>query len=345
MEIKKKASANLESMRPRFFITGFAIACASLLVAFEWVTVGEINTDVVGEVVDFTPEELDIPIVVIEREKPKLPEIEQPQKSSADFSKPADVIEITNNQTQQTDVLPDIPDLDPVPVFQDSIVEPVVDLVYDWVQDRPLFGGASTEEESFVEIRKFLGKHVKYPQYAKENRIQGTVWVEFVVGKDGSVRDITILREVEAAAELLQNDHDIKSNIWSATSINELVREAQSVERWNMMHADQEQRVPYVTGLLASAKGPVIAATDYIQAYADQIRRFVPQSYKVLGTDGYGRSDTREKLRHFFEVDRYYIVIATLKALADEGSIKPKEVVDAMKKYGKSDDKKDPWTC
>ncbi len=155
----------------------------------------------------------------------------------------------------------------------------------------------------------------------------------------------TILREVEAAAELLQNDHDIKANIWSATSINELVREAQSVERWNMMHANEKQRVPYVTGLLASAKGPVIAATDYIQAYADQIRRFVPQSYKVLGTDGYGRSDTREKLRHFFEVDRYYIVIATLKALADEGSLKPKEVVDAMKKYGKSNDKKDPWTC
>ncbi len=155
----------------------------------------------------------------------------------------------------------------------------------------------------------------------------------------------TILREVEAAAELLQADHDIKANIWSATSINELVREAQSVERWNMMNADKEQRVPYVTSLLASAKGPVIAATDYIQAYADQIRRFVPQSYKVLGTDGYGRSDTREQLRHFFEVDRYYIVIATLKALADEGSIKPKEVVDAMKKYGKSNDKKDPWTC
>ncbi|MFK8021959.1 MAG: pyruvate dehydrogenase (acetyl-transferring), homodimeric type [Pseudomonadales bacterium] len=155
----------------------------------------------------------------------------------------------------------------------------------------------------------------------------------------------TILREVLAAAELLKDNHNIKANVWSATSINELVREAHSVDRWNMMHAEEEQRVPYVTQLLQDAKGPVIAATDYIKAYADQIRRFVPQRYTVLGTDGYGRSDTRSQLRHFFEVDRYFIVIATLKSLADDGDLKPSAVTDAMQKYGISDSKKDPWTC
>ena len=155
----------------------------------------------------------------------------------------------------------------------------------------------------------------------------------------------TILREVLAAAELLKDNHNIKANVWSATSINELVREAHSVDRWNMLHAEEEQRVPYVTQLLQGAKGPVIAATDYIKAYADQIRRFVPQRYTVLGTDGYGRSDTRSKLRHFFEVDRYFIVVATLKSLADDGDLKPSVVTDAMQKYGISDSKKDPWTC
>lgn len=155
----------------------------------------------------------------------------------------------------------------------------------------------------------------------------------------------TILREVLAAAELLEQDHNIKANVWSATSINELVREAHSVERWNMLHAEETQRVPYVTSLLKDAKGPVIAATDYIKAYADQIRRFVPQRYTVLGTDGYGRSDTREKLRHFFEVDRYFIVIATLKSLVDEGELAASAVTAAMDKYGISNDKKDPWTC
>ncbi len=154
----------------------------------------------------------------------------------------------------------------------------------------------------------------------------------------------TILREVEAAAELLKENHNIKANVWSATSINELTREAQSIDRWNMLHAGEEQRVPYVTRLLEDAAGPVIAATDYIRAYAEQLRAYIPQRYVTLGTDGYGRSDTRAKLRYFFEVDRYFIVIASLKALSDDGVIESTEVVDAMNQYGISADKQDPWT-
>lgn len=155
----------------------------------------------------------------------------------------------------------------------------------------------------------------------------------------------TILREVEAAAVLLKENHDIKSNVWSATSFNELAREAHSIERWNMMHPEDKPRVPYVAKLLENAEGPVIAVTDYIKMYADQIRRFLPHRYTVLGTDGYGRSDTRAKLRHFFEVDRHFIVIATLKSLADEGKLDAKEVSDAMESYGINSDKKDPWVC
>lgn len=155
----------------------------------------------------------------------------------------------------------------------------------------------------------------------------------------------TILREVQAASELLRENHNIKANIWSATSVNELAREAQSADRWNMLHADEPQRVPYVTQLLDKSSGPVIAATDYIKAYAEQLRPFIPNRYVVLGTDGYGRSDTRAKLRHFFEVDRHFITVATLKALADEGQVKAQEVVEAMQKYGISENKKDPWTC
>ena len=128
------------------------------------------------------------------------------------------------------------------------------------------------------------------------------------------------------------------------TSVNELQREGKSVDRWNLMHPEEEPRVPYVTQCLPDSERPVIAATDYIKAYSDQIREFIPGRYVVLGTDGYGRSDTRSKLRKFFEVSREYIVLAALKALADDGKFARKEVGQAMKALGINPEKPDPAT-
>ncbi|MEE4190627.1 MAG: pyruvate dehydrogenase (acetyl-transferring), homodimeric type [Halieaceae bacterium] len=152
----------------------------------------------------------------------------------------------------------------------------------------------------------------------------------------------TILREVEAAAEILEQDYKVACNVWSMTSANELQREGKSVERWNLMHPEEEPRIPYVTECLADARGPVIAATDYIKAYADQLREFIPGRYVTLGTDGFGRSDTRSKLRKHFEVSREYIVLAALKALADDGKLPAADVGKAMKKLSINPDKPDP---
>jgi pyruvate dehydrogenase E1 component len=154
----------------------------------------------------------------------------------------------------------------------------------------------------------------------------------------------TILREVIAAAELLEKDFGVSADVWSVTSFNELRREGLDCERWNMLHPEDSRRASYVEQCLADRSGPVIAATDYIKAYADQIRPYIPGRYKVLGTDGFGRSDTRKKLRHFFEVDRYYVAVAALKALADEGSIRAKEVSKAIKLYRINPDKPNPVT-
>ena len=154
----------------------------------------------------------------------------------------------------------------------------------------------------------------------------------------------TILREVIAAAELLVKDFGVVSDIWSVTSFNELRRDGLNCERWNMLHPEAAPRVSYAEQCLGKRKGPVIAATDYIKSYADQIRAFLPGNYKVLGTDGYGRSDTRKKLRHFFEVDRYHIVVAALKALADEGTIVMSDVSKAIKLYNINPDKPNPTT-
>ena len=154
----------------------------------------------------------------------------------------------------------------------------------------------------------------------------------------------TILREVIAAAELLMKDFGVVSDIWSVTSFNELRRDGLDCERWNMLHPEAAPRVSYAEQCLSKRKGPVIASTDYIKSYADQIRAFLPGNYKVLGTDGFGRSDTRKKLRHFFEVDRYYIAVAALKALADEGTVAMSEVSKALKLYNINPDKPNPTT-
>jgi pyruvate dehydrogenase E1 component len=154
----------------------------------------------------------------------------------------------------------------------------------------------------------------------------------------------TILREVLAAAEILEKDYEINANVFSATSFTELRREALDIERENFLNPEEKPKIAYVTKLLQPYKTPVIAATDYMRAYADQIRAFIPHKYVVLGTDGYGRSDTREALREFFEVNRYYIVVAALKALADEDKILFSKVARAMKTYGISAKKPNPVT-
>jgi pyruvate dehydrogenase E1 component len=157
----------------------------------------------------------------------------------------------------------------------------------------------------------------------------------------------TILREVMAAAELLEADWGIAADVWSATSFTELRRDGLAADRWNLLHPEAKPRVPYLTEVLQKRPaGPVIAASDYVKTFADQVRQFVPKdrSYRVLGTDGFGRSDSRAKLRHFFEVNRYFTVIAALKALADQGEGKAKAVAEALKKYGIDPEKADPTT-
>ncbi len=154
----------------------------------------------------------------------------------------------------------------------------------------------------------------------------------------------TILREVIAAQQLLADDFGVAADVWSCPSFTELRREGQSVSRWNMLNPDKKPREPYVSQCLDRATGPVVAATDYMKIFADQIRPYIHKHYVVLGTDGFGRSDTREKLREFFEVDRRYIAVAGLKALADEGTIDKSKVAEAINKYGIDPQKPEPTT-
>ncbi|MCP3675123.1 MAG: pyruvate dehydrogenase (acetyl-transferring), homodimeric type, partial [Gammaproteobacteria bacterium] len=151
-----------------------------------------------------------------------------------------------------------------------------------------------------------------------------------------------ILNEVIAAADILLSDFAISADIWSVTSFNELTREAQNIQRWNLLNPEKKEKLSYVASQLNDRDGPVVAATDYIKSYAEQIRAEVSQDYKVLGTDGFGRSDSRENLRNFFEVDRYFIALSAIKSLADSGKVPMKTVTKAMKQFGISSDKLDP---
>ncbi|MEQ1711024.1 MAG: pyruvate dehydrogenase (acetyl-transferring), homodimeric type [Hyphomicrobium sp.] len=152
-----------------------------------------------------------------------------------------------------------------------------------------------------------------------------------------------ILREVIAGAELLEKDFGISADIWSVTSFTELARDAHDVERWNLLNPEEKPRVSYVgASLAARGDGPVIASTDYMKMYAEQIRPFVPAKYRVLGTDGFGRSDYRKKLRSHFEVDRHFVAVAALKALADENKVPSAKVSEAIKKYGIDPKKPNP---
>ncbi|MFN7667803.1 MAG: pyruvate dehydrogenase (acetyl-transferring), homodimeric type, partial [Burkholderiales bacterium] len=157
----------------------------------------------------------------------------------------------------------------------------------------------------------------------------------------------TILRESLAAQELLAKDWGIAADVWSVTSYTELARDGYDAERWNMLHPTEKAKVPYVTAQLESSVGPIISSTDYMRLFSDQVRPYMPKgrTFKVLGTDGFGRSDFRYKLRNHFEVDRHFIVVAALKSLADEKQIEAAKVAEAIKKYGLNPDKQNPITA
>jgi pyruvate dehydrogenase E1 component len=180
-------------------------------------------------------------------------------------------------------------------------------------------------------------RHPPMPQDAQEGILRGMYLLWETPDHDRPRVQLlgsgTILREVLAAAEMLDSDFGIGADVWSVTSFTELRRDGIEVERHNMLHPLSEQRNAYVTDCLRNRRGPVIASTDYLRAFADQIRQWVPDHYRVLGTDGFGRSDFRHALRRFFEVDRHYIVVAALKELADNGEVEARVVQDAIERY------------
>jgi pyruvate dehydrogenase E1 component len=191
--------------------------------------------------------------------------------------------------------------------------------------------------------------HPDMPAGAEQGIIKGLYRLHEGEGKKGVTRVQllgcgTILREAIAAAELLRDDFGVAADVWSAPSFNELARDGRDVERWNRLHPEAPPRVSWVQTCLQDSAGPIIAATDYKRSFAEQIRAYVPRRYSVLGTDGYGRSDSRENLRRFFEVDRYHIVVAALKALADDGQLEAKTVSQAIAKYGIDPETPNPVT-
>ena len=143
---------------------------------------------------------------------------------------------------------------------------------------------------------------------------------------------------------MLAADWNVETDSWSITSYTELRREAMSVERWNRLHPNEQQRTPFISTSLGDQGGPVIAVTDYIRAVPDQISRFVERQFVSLGTDGFGRSDTREALRSYFEVDAPHVVLAVLSSLIEDGEAKPDEAAEAISRYGLQTESPDPWT-
>ncbi|EGG98137.1 Pyruvate dehydrogenase E1 component [gamma proteobacterium IMCC2047] len=188
--------------------------------------------------------------------------------------------------------------------------------------------------------------HPDMPEHAPEGIIKGMYCYQKAAAESKHRVQLlgsgSILREVIAAADLLRDEFDVEADIWAVTSFNELTRDGQDIQRWNMLHPDQPERECHVTQCLKDQPGPVIATSDYMKNYADQIRAWVPGHYRVLGTDGFGRSDSRQKLRHFFEVDRYFITVAALKSLHDEGSITADLVTKAIQRFGIDPEKPTP---
>jgi pyruvate dehydrogenase E1 component len=189
--------------------------------------------------------------------------------------------------------------------------------------------------------------HPEMPKGSEEGILKGMYSFSKSKAKGEKVQLMgsgVILREVIAAAELLEKDWGIAADVWSAPSFTELRREGLDCDRWNMLNPEKPQRVSYVAQCLKDAKGPVIASTDYMKSFAEQIQRFVPNRFVALGTDGFGRSDSREALRDFFEVNKYYVVVAALKALSDDGKLPAAKVAEAVKKYNLNSNKPNPTT-
>jgi pyruvate dehydrogenase E1 component len=192
--------------------------------------------------------------------------------------------------------------------------------------------------------------HPAMPEGAAPDILKGMYRLrEGARGKGGSPRvqllgSGVILRQVMAAAELLKSDWNVDADIWSCPSFTQLARDGYAVARWNMLHPTQTPRRSHVDLCLAGTEGPVIAATDYMRIFAEQIRSQVPRRYMVLGTDGFGRSDTRSQLRRFFEVNPHYVTVAALAALAADGDLPATQVDEAIRRYGLDPEKPAPWT-
>jgi len=186
--------------------------------------------------------------------------------------------------------------------------------------------------------------HPAMPQGAEDGIRRGIYKLETLSGNKGKVQLLgsgTILNEVRRAAEILSEEYGIASDVYSVTSFNELARDGQDCERHNMLHPNEPEKVPFIAQVMG--KEPAIAATDYIKNYVDQVRAFVPAvSYKVLGTDGFGRSDSRENLRRHFEVNAGYVVLAALRELAKQGTIDKQLVADAIVRFGIDTNKPNP---
>jgi len=183
------------------------------------------------------------------------------------------------------------------------------------------------------------------PEGAEEGIIKGMYKFEQGASGDLKVQLMgagTILNEVREAAKILKKDFKVDADIWSLTSVNELTREGQEVDRWNLLHPDKKAKQSYVSEQLEGTSEPVVIATDYMKNYSEQLRAYIDNPLYVLGTDGFGRSDSRAALRHFFEVDRHFITVTALKALADEGKIKASVVSKAIKKFGIDPEKANP---
>jgi len=180
-------------------------------------------------------------------------------------------------------------------------------------------------------------RHPPMPEGAQEGILRGMYLLRSSSREGGPRVQLlgsgSILNEVLAAAELLETDFGVAADVWSVTSFTELRRDGIEAERWNMLHPLEGARRAYVTEQLEARGGPVVASTDYIRTFADQIRQWVPGRYRVLGTDGFGRSDFRSALRRFFEVDRHYVAVAALKELADSGEIDSARVKEAIDRY------------
>ena len=218
------------------------------------------------------------------------------------------------------------------------------------VQDglRRMYG----ENENVFYYLTLMNENYQHPAMPEdddiaEQIIKGIYKLERVEGKKAKhnvqlMGSGTILNEVRKAAQILSEDYDVSSDVYSVTSFNELAREGQGIARWNMLNPEADQKTPYISQVITKDAGPAISATDYVKNYSDQVRAFIDTEYRCLGTDGFGRSDSRENLRTHFEVNAAYIVVASLYELAQRGDVEKKVVADAIKRFEINAEKLNP---